>query len=350
MNIATIVRPIPRGVSAGVDFLGRRAHGLAMANVAAQIGIIVTGGLVRLTDSGLGCSDWPHCEPGAFTPEYHAAAGIHGFIEFGNRMLTFILVIIAALLAIAIWRARPQFKWLGIVPGLGIIAQAVLGGIVVLLDLNPLLVGLHMFISAGLVWISVQIALKVRGAPGRDGLPMPGLLGASRALLMAIVVLGVLTTGAGPHSGDVNATERLALDPAIIARVHGVAVALYLLVVIWIIYRVRADRSIGHRDEVRKAWIVVLVVTLAQGVVGVTQYFTGLPELLVGVHMLGIGLLVAAQAAANHLLRSDLHNNLRSNEQAQLIPSLLSGFSASNGPVPSAHQTRLARPTHPLNE
>lgn len=274
-----------------------------MANVAAQIGIIVTGGLVRLTESGLGCSDWPHCEPGSFTPEYHDEAGIHGFIEFGNRLLTFVLAIIALMLAIAIWRARPQFKWLGLVPGFGIIAQALLGGIVVLLDLNPLLVGLHMFISAGLVWISVEISLKVRSAPRRDGAPIPGLLRASRALLIIIVVLGVLTTGAGPHSGDANATERLALDPALIAQVHGLAVVLYVAVLVWIVTRVRADRSIGDRDEVRKAWIVVVAVTLFQGLVGVIQYFTGLPEVLVGMHMLGIGLLVAAQSAANYLLR-----------------------------------------------
>ncbi|WP_430866920.1 COX15/CtaA family protein [Demequina aurantiaca] len=305
MNTTASARPITRGLGAAADVLGKRVHGLAIANVAAQIGIIVTGGLVRLTESGLGCSDWPHCEPGAFTPEFHAEAGIHGFIEFGNRLLTFVLAIIALLLAIAIWRARPQFKWLGLVPGLGIIAQAVLGGIVVLLDLNPLLVGLHMFISAGLVWISVQIALRVRSAPRRVGRPMPALLGWSRALLMVVVVLGVLTTGAGPHSGDANATERLALDPAIIARVHAYAVVAYLAVLIWMILRVRADRSAGQRDEVRKAWVVVIVVTLAQGLIGVVQYFTGLPEVLVGAHMLGIGLLVAAQSAANYLLSSE---------------------------------------------
>ncbi|WP_062213524.1 COX15/CtaA family protein [Demequina oxidasica] len=303
MNLSTIAKPITRGSRATTGFLGNYVHGLAMANIAAQIGIIVTGGLVRLTESGLGCSDWPHCEPGSFTPEYHAAAGIHGFIEFGNRLLTFVLAIIALLLAIAIWRARPQFKWLGLVPGLGIIAQAVLGGIVVLLHLNPLLVGLHMFISAGLVWISVQIGLKVRDAPRRNGRPISGILSASRVLLMIVVVLGVLTTGAGPHSGDANATERLALDPAIIAQIHGYAVVLYLAAIVWMVARVRDDRSIGERDEVRKAWLVLVTMTLAQGFVGVTQYFTGLPELLVGVHMLGIGLLVAAQSAANYLLK-----------------------------------------------
>lgn len=304
MNTAVRARPITRGLTAAADFVGERVHGLAMANIAAQIGIIVTGGLVRLTESGLGCSDWPHCEPGSFTPEYHAAAGIHGFIEFGNRLLTFILAIIALLMAVAIWRARPQFRWLGLVPGLGIVAQAVLGGIVVLLDLNPLLVGLHMFISAGLVWISVGIALKVRAAPLREVPRLPGPRGMSRGLLMVIVVLGVLTTGAGPHSGDANATERLALDPAVIAKAHGIAVVLYLAAIVWTVARVRGDRSIGARDEVRKAWVVLVAVTLAQGLVGIVQYFTGLPELLVGVHMLGIGLLVAAQSAANYLLRS----------------------------------------------
>ena len=287
------------------EFLGRHVWGLAMANVAAQIGIIVTGGAVRLTESGLGCSTWPHCEPGTFTPEFHAEAGVHSLIEFGNRTLTFVLTFIALLLAIAVWRARPALRWWGVIPGVGIIAQAVLGGIVVILDLNPLLVGLHMFISAGLVWFSVELALRVREAPRRDGTNLRRPLLAFRALLMLVVVLGVLTTGAGPHSGDAAATVRLGIDPALMGAVHGLSVVAYAAVLLWFVTRVRGDRSAGPRDEVRKAWMVLVAVTVGQGLVGVVQFFTGLPEVLVGLHMLGIGLLVAAHSAFSYLVATE---------------------------------------------
>lgn len=297
---ASPIARLPRTVA---DFLGRHARGLTLANIATQAGIIVTGGAVRLTGSGLGCSTWPQCEPGQFAPEFHTEAGIHPFIEFGNRTLTGVLLVVALLLAIGVWNSRPDLRWWGLVPGIGVIVQAVLGGITVLVSLHPLVVAPHLWLSLALVWQAVWLALVYRRAPGRAGAPFTVLRRASVVLLVGVLFLGALTTGAGPHSGDAEATERLALDPALIARAHAMVVWAYVALLILLAWRLRRDRSLGERDEVRRAWVVLLAVTLAQGVIGYVQYFTGLPELLVGVHLLGAAALTAAHAAFFHLTR-----------------------------------------------
>ena len=287
--------------SRSLDAISKRARGLTLANIAAQGGIIVTGAAVRLTDSGLGCSTWPQCEPGEFTPVFHEAATIHPFIEFGNRTMTGVLLVIALLMAIAVWRTRQDLRWWGLVPGFGVIAQAVLGGIVVLTDLNPWLVAPHLWLSAALVWIAVYIALRYRNAPRRVGAPLTPLRLANLAIFVVVIFLGALTTGAGPHSGDPEATERLALDPALIARVHAASVWLFLLTLAALIWLIRKDRSAGERDEVRKAWLVLLIASALQGVIGYVKYFTGLPILLVELHLVGVAVLSAAMAAFYHL-------------------------------------------------
>jgi cytochrome c oxidase assembly protein subunit 15 len=289
-----------------LDFITRHGRAFTLANIYAQAGIIVTGGVVRLTGSGLGCSTWPQCEPGSFTPEFQAEAWFHPWVEFGNRLLTFVLIIVALGVAIAVWRGRKEMKWLGLVPGIGVIVQAVVGGITVLVDLHPLVVAPHLLLSTVLVWYSVWLALKYRGAPRRSGPPMAWTLRLSSVLLTILLVLGALTTGAGPHSGDAEATERLALDPAMISRAHAAAVWAFVLCLAWIIWRVRGDHSAGDRkDEVRKAWMVLAVITLAQGGVGYLQYFTGLPEALVALHLVGVGALTAAHSAMYYLLTGD---------------------------------------------
>lgn len=293
----------PSRLTRGLDWIGTRARGLTIANIVAQGGIIVTGAAVRLTDSGLGCSDWPYCEPGEFTPEFHDATSYHPFIEFGNRTMTGVLLVVAALLAIAIWRAKPEMRWWGLVPGFGVIVQAVLGGILVHANLNPWLVAPHLWISAGLVWIAVYIALRFRAAPRRVGRPLTGLRVANLSLFVVVLFLGALTTGAGPHSGDPEATERLALDPAAIARAHSGSVWLFLITLAVLIWFIRRDRSATEPDEVRTSWLVVIVATLLQGVIGYVQYFTGLPILLVELHLVGVAVLSAAMAAFWHLAR-----------------------------------------------
>ncbi|GEN79170.1 COX15/CtaA family protein [Actinotalea fermentans] len=269
---------------------------LAWANLAAQIGIIVTGGAVRLTGSGLGCSTWPQCEPGQFTPVLHEETSSHTMIEFGNRTLTGVLGIIALALAVAVWRdtTRPLwFRRLALVPLGGVAAQAVIGGITVLADLHPAVVGLHMVVSLVLVAASAAL-LALDGEPlGRPLVARPTLL-AARALLAVggvLMVLGTVTTGAGPHGGDDEVAYRYAVDPVLAAKVHAAAVWAFValvLVCLWLLRRA----SVPARTL--RAWWVLLAATLAQGLVGYVQYFTGLPEVLVGVHLLGTGLLTSA--------------------------------------------------------
>jgi cytochrome c oxidase assembly protein subunit 15 len=290
------------------DRIGRFGRALTLANIFLQGAIIVTGGAVRLTGSGLGCSTWPQCEPGSFTPAFTPETGYHAFVEFGNRLITFVLLLVAGLLAIAVWRTRRDLLWWGLAPLIGVIVQAILGGVTVLADLHPAVVAPHLLISTLLVWLAVQLSLRYRYAPRRAGRCIKRRLRLLTALTAVVVVLGALTTGAGPHSGDAEATLRLALDPVEIARVHALAVWAFVLVLLWVIWAVRRDWSEGaaeglRRDEVRAAWLVLLIVTLAQGAIGYAQFFTGLPILLVGAHLAGAAVLVAAQSAAYYLLR-----------------------------------------------
>lgn len=283
-----------------------------VANVVAQIGIIVTGGAVRLTGSGLGCSTWPHCEPGRFTPVFHEATTFHPFVEFGNRTMTFVLsaVALAVLLLVRGDRRRPaSYRRLGVVPLVGVAAQAIIGGVVVLLDLHPGWVSLHFAVSAALVWVSAY--LLHRHGEG-DGDPAPvgprpvTVAGRVLALLLVpVVTLGVLVTGSGPHSGDEEVAYRLALDPLAMTRAHSASVWLFvaaLTALLAMLHRLRSDDA-RVRAARGAAWLL-LAVTLAQGAIGYAQYFTGLPELLVGLHMLGAGLLVWATANAVLRLRT----------------------------------------------
>ena len=285
-----------------------------MTNVVGQIGIIVTGGAVRLTESGLGCSTWPQCEPGQFTPAFHEATTLHPFIEFGNRTLTGVLGLIAVavfLVMIADSSRSRGYRMLGLIPGLGVIAQAVIGGVVVLLDLHPGWVSLHFGVSAALVAFSLY--LLHRSAEG-DGPPRVVVPAGARVLAWAlgvltavVVALGVVTTGAGPHSGDSEVGYRLALDPALMSAWHAAAVWVFLLALaayLVVLYRADGGPERGGDDDApstrpdplararQAAWLLVAV-TLAQGVIGYVQYLTGLPIVLVAAHMLGAGLLIA---------------------------------------------------------
>jgi heme a synthase len=266
-----------------------------VANLVAQIGIIVTGGAVRLTGSGLGCSTWPQCEPGQFTAQFHPETTYHQFVEFGNRTLTGVLSVIAVAALVLVWTDRSRvlsYRLLGAVPLLGVAAQAVIGGVIVLLHLHPGWVSLHFLVSAALV--AVSLVLLLRSGEG-DGPPVPTVDGRTRAtawvlaaLTAVVVTLGVVTTGAGPHSGDDEVGYRLAVDPALMSKLHAWAVWVFVAVLLVHLVRVRRGPS-----AVRRAAWLLLAITLAQGAIGYVQYFTGLPALLVGLHMLGSALLVA---------------------------------------------------------
>ncbi len=270
---------------------------ILLANLVGEVGIVVTGGIVRLTGSGLGCPTWPECVPGSFVPVPHQEEGIHKLIEFGNRTLTFVvgLLAIAALYAVftRLPRRRP-LHWLAVGVIGGILLQAVVGGISVRLTLNPVIVASHFLISMVLVALSTML---VRGGEevetGIRRLLVPPLV-ARLALVCAgvaavVLVLGTVVTGSGPHSGDAVQPARTGFDPRSVAWLHADVVMLFVGLVVAVVVAVALT---SESVRAKRTWRAVLVVTLLQGVVGYAQYFTNLPEALVAVHMLGASLLV----------------------------------------------------------
>lgn len=287
------------------------ARRILWANLVGQIVIVVTGGAVRLTGSGLGCSTWPECEPGQFTPVMQEAMAWNPLIEFGNRTLAGVLLVVALATAWVVWRERHRargYRLLGLVPLIGVLVQAVVGGLSVRLELHPAVVGGHFLLS--MVLIAASAALLDRRREG-DAPPRPlvsarlgRLARVHAALLVPVLVLGTVVTGAGPHSGDAEVASRFALDPAAVSRLHSASVWLYLAVLVAVVVVARRERAPAR---VRRRASVLLVVTLLQGLVGYVQYATGLPEVLVGAHMLGAAVLVVAQTRLLLRLRERAH-------------------------------------------
>jgi cytochrome c oxidase assembly protein subunit 15 len=274
---------------------------LALVNAVANCLIVVTGGAVRLTGSGLGCPTWPRCTDESFvaTPEL---AG-HGVIEFGNRTLTFLLTAAAVAVLVAVFRSpRRDLRLLAVLSFLGIPAQAVLGGITVLTDLNPWIVAAHFLVSAVLVALATTLWLRSREpGVGRPLLRRPFVLlgGGIAAVTAAVLVLGTVVTGSGPHSGDldekngVTTVGRMGFDPETVSQLHADVVFLLLGLTVALLVALYATDSPGR---VRRAARDLLIVQLAQGLVGYVQYFTDLPIALVLVHMLGATLITAFTA------------------------------------------------------
>lgn len=290
---------------------------LAIANLIAQIVIIVTGGLVRLTGSGLGCSQWPYCEPGQFTPTFHEAASYHPFIEFGNRTLTGVLTIIAIALLIAVYRREPTkhrapIKKLAWWPLIGIIVQAVIGGMSVIFDLHPAFVGSHMLISLGLVALSAYLLWRIRRPDDDPVAIIPGAKGL--ALVLAIdatllVGMGTVVTGAGPHSGDAEAPYRWGMDTVAVTRIHSLLAWSILAITLFGIFATARERNAERtkaRDTSVTMWQALLGALLIEGMIGYSQHFLGLPAALVALHMLGASLITAAATfAASSLFSRD---------------------------------------------
>lgn len=276
---------------------------LALASLVSQILIVVTGGAVRLTASGLGCPEWPRCTADSMvsTPEM----GIHGVIEFGNRSLTFVLTAIAVAMLVSLWNLRRTRRDL-FVPAIvllaGIPAQAVVGGITVLTQLNPWVVGWHFIISMVLIAVATVLVNRSRLAPhevGADSAPratplLRQLLVAAAVLVAVAILIGVVVTGSGPHAGDAGAA-RNNLDPYLLTRIHAVPV--YLLVAT-VAVLVAAAYRLGVAPRLRWAVALLASAVLAQGAVGYLQHFLQLPVALVALHMLGASLLTAATAHA----------------------------------------------------
>lgn len=283
-------------------------HRVVVANLVLQVLVVVTGGLVRLTGSGLGCPTWPQCVPGSFTPVAHQAQGVHKLIEFGNRTLTGVLTIAAVAVIVAVWRwaaHRRALRWLSFLPLAGVLAQALLGGVTVLTGLNPASVAAHFLLS--MVLVSVSALLVHRGREG-DGVPVRVVRPDIRLLARVtagigagVLVLGTVVTGSGPHSGDAVRPTRFDVDPRSVAWLHADAVMLFAGLVVAMLVAVRVSDA---PTTVRRAWAAVLGVTLVQGLVGYTQYFAGLPEAVVALHLLGASLLVVALTRAVLSLRT----------------------------------------------
>ena len=259
----------------------------ALASVIANVGIVITGGAVRLTDSGLGCPTWPRCTDASYTPS--PELGIHEIIEFGNRMFTFVLGAIAIAGVVLAYRARPRRRrvvWLSILAFLVIPAQGVVGGVTVLTDLNPWVVGCHFLVSMGAIAAAYAFWVATRESDESVRLTVPPplrwLTWVVVAASGAVLIIGTFVTGSGPHAGDAEA-KRNGLDPEAVAQFHADVVFLVvgLVVAAWF-----AFRAVGaHMPANRTAWLFGIV--MAQGLVGFVQYLTQLPEILVGVHMAG---------------------------------------------------------------
>ena len=279
--------------SAGVR---RLAWPLAVANLVANIGIVITGGAVRLTGSGLGCPTWPRCTDDSYVA--HGELGIHGAIEFGNRLLTFVLVLLALALWVVMlvglgrtWRGERAWRpfVLATIVAFGIPAQAIIGGITVHTDLNPWIVSLHLLVSMAIIGVCVVLLDELRGPDRVDSPRLAALAWAVFAVTWVVLYLGTVVTGSGPHSGDLD-SRRTGLDPQVVSHVHASAV--YLLLALTLGLALAARRA--GTPTLTRAVLLLLVLEVAQGVVGFVQYFTDLPEILVGIHMLGAALVSAS--------------------------------------------------------
>lgn len=268
------------------------------ALVVLQIGLLVTGGAVRLTGSGLGCPTWPQCVSGSIAPVPHQAQGtLHSWIEFGNRLLTIVLIItiIAAVIGALRWgKGRGDWKIiriLALTQILGIVAQIILGGITVLTKLNPFSVSAHFLLSIVLIPTTLSLRERIFAKARTQVLPTTKLLiQLVTALSVIVITLGTVVTGSGPHAGDIQA-KRYHIDPRLISWLHadtvialiGLTIALYLVI--------KVSESPDVRSFIGKKVLLFLAICLGQGAIGYIQYFTHLPEALVAAHLLGAGLM-----------------------------------------------------------
>ncbi|MGR0317829.1 COX15/CtaA family protein [Agromyces sp. ZXT2-3] len=275
------------------DRIDRRVRVAAWLSFLAQTIIIATGGAVRLTGSGLGCPTWPLCTADSLvtTPEM----GIHGVIEFGNRLMTGVVGIVALLVLLSIWRLRRERRdlWtLAVVVLLGIVAQAIVGGITVWTGLNPFIVGFHYVASLLLVCVTAAYLVRLSTTPGPREPAAPrwfaSLAHATTVVLAISIAFGVLTTASGPHSGDADA-GRTGFNAELLEHVH--AWPGYALFALTAVLAVAATRL---RLPVARWTLALLAVELVQIAVGLYQARNGLPPLAVGVHMVLAALTAAA--------------------------------------------------------
>ena len=272
---------------------------LALLLLVSQGGITVTGSIVRVTGSGLGCSTWPNCQEGSLVPVQGAAPAVHQAIEFGNRLLTFVLVafVVAVYVAVRAAHRRREIIMHALIQGLGIVAQAVIGGISVWLQLAWWSVALHFLPSMLLVWLAAILYLRIGDAvPARTYSSGLRLLGAVFAAGIALVLTtGTLVTGAGQHSGDaaVGEDSRLQVPLELIAHVH--AWVLYASLAILVVLVVLLRRS-GAPAAVQKTGWALVGIIVAQALVGIAQFRLGVPRWSIPIHVCLSSVIVAVSS------------------------------------------------------
>jgi len=283
--------------------IDRRLRFFAWLSLALQLLIVLTGGAVRLTDSGLGCPTWPQCTADSFvaTPEM----GIHGIIEFGNRLLFFVIQIVAIITFLLVARMRRERRdlfVLALIPCFSIVFQAILGGITVLTNLNPYVVGLHFLVSVVLVVVAAVFVYRVYYGPRAEAVIVPRwfllLTHATSAFVAITVILGIITTGSGPHAGDGGAA-RNGLNSELLQHLHSwPAYAAFASTVLLVVGAFRVGNPLLKRFTV-----LLIAIEVAQIAVGLTQARLGLPEPLVAAHLVLACALAAAMTAVVLSLR-----------------------------------------------
>jgi len=250
----------------------------------AQAAIVVTGGAVRLTGSGLGCPTWPECTPGSYTPKpYQVEEQVKVWIEFGNRLLTFVLVLIAISVLISVLASgRKDLRGLAFGQVIGIVGQGVLGGITVLTGLHPATVAAHFLLS--IILIAGATSLRSRRftpSEEQNSLPLVKKIAITHIISTFLVItLGTIVTGAGPHAGDAT-TQRFSFDLRTVATLHADAV-IALFGITFGLFVVH-----GVLPSTKRRLKIFFVIALSQGAIGYAQWFTDLPELIVGLHLIG---------------------------------------------------------------
>ena len=299
----------------------RALRGVALASLIANVGILITGGAVRLTGSGLGCPTWPRCTAESYVP--NGAMGIHGVIEFTNRTFTSVVSVLAvAGLAIAVLQKprRTRVIRLATLVLLGIPAQIVLGGITVRTHLNPWAVASHFLLSIAIIAAAYAFwrSTAESDEPAQPTVERPLRVLAAALVVVAgvVITLGTVVTGSGPHAGDENA-RRTGLDPAAVTQLHAdaVFVLIGLAVATWFAFRAAGA---GEQSK-RAAWLIGVL--LAQGLVGYAQYATGLPAALVGVHLAGAAAVWIAALSVWYSTRTRAEVSEGAGEQVGALPA-----------------------------
>jgi cytochrome c oxidase assembly protein subunit 15 len=322
--VTTLAVPVGRFLLRLVDLLPapslRTQRIIGAAVILTQGGIAVTGAIVRVTASGLGCPTWPQCFPGSFTPVgVTEVPRVHQAVEFGNRMITFAVIVTAALAVLAVTRARRRgevlvYAWL--MPA-STVLQAVIGGITVLTGLLWWTVAIHLLTSMTMVWLAVLLYVKIGEPDGaamvarRVAKPLRALTMLSAITLAAVLVTGTLVTAAGPHAGDTSplrTVPRLKVEVTTLVHAHSSLLVAYLALLVGLGFGLSAVQA--PRPVLLRLGVLVLAVC-GQAVVGIVQFFTGVPSALVALHVAGAAVCTAATAA--------LWASMRERTQAQPV-------------------------------